>query len=49
MSTKWYFDEPAGSFMHELGHTLHLEHGGADSLNYKPNYPSVMNYSSSPI
>ncbi|MBK7586416.1 MAG: PQQ-binding-like beta-propeller repeat protein [Myxococcales bacterium] len=45
VSTKWYFDEPAGSFMHELGHTLHLEHGGADSLNYKPNYPSVMNYS----
>jgi hypothetical protein len=34
-----------GTFMHELGHTLGLGHGGIDSLNYKPNYLSVMNYS----
>lgn len=30
--------------MHELGHTLDLEHGGGDGVNYKPNYLSVMNY-----
>jgi probable HAF family extracellular repeat protein len=35
----------AGTFMHELGHTLGLQHGGIDSINYKPNYISVMNYS----
>lgn len=34
----------AGTFMHELGHLLNLEHGGGDSDNRKPNYPSVMNY-----
>ncbi len=34
----------AGSFMHELGHTLGLPHGGVDHLNAKPNYRSVMNY-----
>lgn len=34
----------AGTFMHELGHTLGLQHGGIDSINYKPNYISVMNY-----
>lgn len=34
----------AGVFMHELGHTLGLDHGGGDDLNYKPNYLSVMNY-----
>lgn len=39
----------AGTFMHELGHTLGLTHGGARSeltcgFNYKPNYYSVMNY-----
>lgn len=43
--TKWYYDEPAGAFMHELGHTLLLQHGGGDPINFKPNYPSVMNYS----
>ncbi|MBI5434720.1 MAG: hypothetical protein HZA52_17945 [Planctomycetes bacterium] len=37
-------DEQAGTFMHELGHNLGLRHGGADDINYKPNYPSVMNY-----
>jgi hypothetical protein len=34
----------AGTFMHELGHNLGLHHGGADDVNYKPNYISVMNY-----
>ncbi len=40
----------AGTFMHELGHTLGLSHGGhkADGVRnhtkYKPNYLSVMNY-----
>ena len=34
----------AGTFMHELGHNLGLEHGGDEPLNYKPNYLSVMNY-----
>ena len=32
-------------FMHELGHTLGLRHGGGDNINYKPNYLSVMSYS----
>ena len=34
----------AGTFMHELGHTLGLRLGGDDSINEKPNYLSVMNY-----
>jgi hypothetical protein len=34
----------AGTFMHELGHTLGLFHGGNQDINYKPNYLSVMNY-----
>jgi len=34
----------AGTFMHELGHSLGLGHGGHDDVNYKPNYLSVMNY-----
>lgn len=33
-----------GTFMHELGHTLGLLHGGCDNENHKPNYLSVMNY-----
>ena len=33
-----------GVFMHELGHTLALDHGGGDETNFKPNYLSVMNY-----
>jgi len=37
-------DQQTGTFMHELGHNLGLGHGGADSINYKPNYLSVMNY-----
>ena len=34
----------AGTFMHELGHALGLDHGGGDAVNNKPNYVSVMNY-----
>jgi Bacterial TSP3 repeat len=37
-------DEQSGAFMHELGHTLGLAHGGSDDVNNKPNYQSVMNY-----
>ena len=33
-----------GTFMHELGHTLALRHGGGDHILFKPNYHSVMNY-----
>ncbi|MCA9200002.1 MAG: right-handed parallel beta-helix repeat-containing protein, partial [Planctomycetales bacterium] len=33
-----------GTFMHELGHTLGIGHGGGDHQLYKPNYYSVMNY-----
>ncbi len=42
----------ASTFMHEMGHTLGLHHGGDQvdfdndrRYNYKPNYHSVMNYS----
>lgn len=38
-------DDKAILFMHEFGHALGLRHGGADNINCKPNYPSVMNYS----
>ncbi|OLF17655.1 hypothetical protein BU204_10590 [Actinophytocola xanthii] len=34
----------AGTFVHELGHTLGLAHGGGDGVNHKPNYLSAMNY-----
>lgn len=34
----------AGTFMHELGHNLGLDHGGDDDVRFKPNYLSVMNY-----
>jgi hypothetical protein len=44
--------QQAGTFMHELGHTLGLYHGGHQidwandaRYNQKPNYRSVMNYS----
>jgi hypothetical protein len=36
--------EQAATFMHELGHSLGLGHGGSDTINFKPNYLSVMNY-----
>jgi len=35
----------AATLMHELGHNLGLRHGGADDVNQKPNYISVMNFS----
>jgi hypothetical protein len=34
----------ATAWMHELGHNLNLGHGGHDTINGKPNYPSIMNY-----
>jgi hypothetical protein len=37
--------QQSGTFMHELGHALSLQHGGNDNVNDKPNYLSVMNYS----
>lgn len=36
--------DQAGTLMHEFGHNLRLGHGGRDSVNFKPNYLSVMNY-----
>ena len=36
--------EQAGTIMHELGHSIGLGHGGADGVNYKPNYISNENY-----
>jgi Tol biopolymer transport system component len=36
--------QQAGTLMHELGHNLGLHHGGADDVNRKPNYLSIMNY-----
>jgi hypothetical protein len=37
--------EQAGTLMHELGHNLHLHHGGWNNTPVcMPNYPSVMNY-----
>lgn len=36
--------QTAGTFMHELGHALGLDHGGSDGVNNKANYPSIMNY-----
>lgn len=38
------YNHDPGTIMHELGHTLGLMHGGAESRNCKPNYLSVMNY-----
>ncbi|MCE9594418.1 MAG: hypothetical protein K8S98_09500 [Planctomycetes bacterium] len=37
-------DQQAATFMHELGHTLNLGHGGSDGVNFKPNYHSIMSY-----
>ena len=38
------FNFDGGTVMHELGHTLNLDHGGFESSNCKPNYVSGMNY-----
>lgn len=38
-------DTVAALFMHELGHSLGLDHGGKDDVNCKPNYLSIMSYS----
>ena len=38
-------DNQEGTFMHELGHNLNLDHGGNQAYNCKPNYLSVMSYS----
>lgn len=38
-------NQQSGTFMHELGHTLNLHHGGGDDFNCKPNYLSIMSYS----
>lgn len=43
----WAQDIPSvriGTFVHEFGHNLGIHHGGNDSVNFKPNYLSVMNY-----
>jgi hypothetical protein len=41
-------EQQTGTFMHEFGHVLGLDHSGGegngDSVNRKPNFPSVMNY-----
>lgn len=33
-----------GTFLHELGHTLNLFHGGNENVNSKDNYNSLMQY-----
>jgi len=42
------FDGVPHTFMHELGHSLGLDHGGFETNNCKPNYHSLMNYNWSP-
>jgi hypothetical protein len=37
-------DYQTGTFMHELGHTLNLRHGGFENANEKDNYNSIMQY-----
>lgn len=37
-------EREAGTFMHELGHNLGLQHGGQNGTHCKPNYFSVMSY-----
>lgn len=37
-------DIQTGTFMHELGHTLNLRHGGFENANSKDNYNSIMHY-----
>jgi uncharacterized repeat protein (TIGR01451 family) len=38
------YNHDAGTIMHELGHTLGLDHGGNTFKNCNPNYVSVMSY-----
>lgn len=38
-----YNNDPS-YFLHEMGHTLNLRHGGFENQNNKPNYISMMNY-----
>ena len=43
----WGMRDPIRTFIHELGHTLKIDHHGVNqwgALNCKPNYRSVMNY-----
>ena len=37
-------DFQTGTFLHELGHTLNLRHGGFEDTNSKDNYNSIMHY-----
>jgi hypothetical protein len=37
-------DFQTGTFLHELGHTLNLRHGGFEDTNSKDNYNSIMQY-----
>jgi hypothetical protein len=37
-------DFQTGTFMHDLGHTLNLRHGGFENTNSKDNYNSIMQY-----
>jgi uncharacterized repeat protein (TIGR01451 family) len=39
------FSRAGRALMHEVGHNLSLHHGGGDEKNCKPNYMSMMNYS----
>lgn len=39
------FNNHTGTFLHELGHTMALRHGGVDDTNFKPNFLSIMSYS----
>ncbi|HKP57467.1 MAG TPA: DUF4114 domain-containing protein [Polyangiales bacterium] len=36
--------QQVGTLLHELGHNLNFQHGGSDSVNFKPNFVSAMNY-----
>jgi hypothetical protein len=49
LQTNLVVNYQAATMMHELGHNLGLRHGGADQINRKPNYVSVMNYLYSPL
>lgn len=37
-------DIQTGTFIHELGHTINLRHGGFENTNSKDNYNSIMQY-----